>query len=240
MSRLGVSWLIAASLLSFAAHSQIAGKLDDVVTPAGAGAQYTMKIGGATTEVALYFAKAPGTNQKAIEIFFRSPGQLLPIELWQQFHLGQSGSGQIKVNDGYVYAEKFKARKLDPEYLRGFDGVQVSQFLMTSKDQLKRHFVASEKVKVPAGEVTADHYRIERAGQTVDFWIHHDSKPIGLVRLKSSGQKMKHNYDMQMTQLVTGVKQKIEPSEAKPMNDEARAFLPKPSSSGSGGGMGMF
>jgi hypothetical protein len=200
-----------------------------------------MQIGGTPTTVAMYFADSSGRNTKAIEIYFRTQGGMVAIELWQQFHMGQRPSGQIKVNDGYVYSDKFETRKLDADYLTGFDGVQVSQFLISSKEDLKRHFIASEKVKVPAGEVTADHYRIERAGQVVDFWIHHDSKPIGLVRLKSSGSELKHNYDMKMTRLLTNVKPKIDPTAAQPMDDKTRAFLPKPGSGKSQGtGMAFF
>jgi len=207
--------------------------VDTVKIDPGAGAEYELAFQQSNSKVAIYFAKPPAPRTKAVEMYF-STG---PIQLWQRFHLRQASSGQMQVKDGFIHSSMFQTRKLEAEYLKGFDGVQMSQFLLSSKAELARHFVGSEDVTIPAGKVKADHYRMQRAGQTIDFWIHHQAKPIGLVKLISTGSDPKHNYTMRMTKLLKNVGEKIDPSQAQPMDEKTRSFLPKPKSGGGGFGL---
>lgn len=202
----------------------------------GAGAEYNLAFKMSSSQVSIYFTKDPKPKTKSVEMYFTTGGGI-PIELWQRFHLTQSPSGKMKVEEGYIHSMMFQTRKLDKEYLQGFDGVQMSQFLVSSREQLQRHFLGSEAVTVPAGTVTADHYRIERAGQVIDFWIHHEAKPIGLVKLISSGTDPKQNYSMQMTKLLKNVAGKIDTSIAQPMDEKTKSFLPKPKKGSSGFGL---
>ena len=221
-------WLVPASGES----------LSSVKTPPGEGAEYEVQLKTGAAKIMIYFVPPENSNEKAVEMYFESVGIGAPISMWQQFHLKKSGS-RLEVKKGFIHAAQFQTRILEKDYLKGFDGVQMNQFLISSEEDLKKHFIKKEKVTVKAGTVEASHYRIERSGQVVDFWIHHEAKPIGLVKLESKGDKVFQNYSMGLTRLVTGVGTKINPALAKPMDAATRAFLPKPNS-GSSAGLGMF
>ena len=226
-----------AAVALWCAQAQ-SGELSSIKTPPGEGAEYEVQLKTGAAKVMIYFVKPENSNEKAVEMYFEAKGMLSPIVMWQQFHLKKAGA-RLEVKKGFIHAPKFQTRILDKDYLKGFDGVQMNQFLISSEEDLKRHFVKKEKVTVKAGTVEASHYRMERNGQVVDFWIHHEAKPIGLVKLESKGDKVSQNYSMGLTRLVTGVGTKINPADAKPMDDTTRAFLPKPDS-GSTSGLGMF
>jgi hypothetical protein len=84
---------------------------------------------------------------------------------------------------------------------------------------------------VPAGTVEATHYRIIDRDQTVDFWIHESAKPIGIVKMISTGKSLKHNYSLELKSLMTNSAPKIDPKKARPLTKEAKEFLPKPGTS---------
>lgn len=207
----------------------IAKTLADIVTPNGSGAEYDVSLAVGAASVQIYFVEPPAKNKKAIEMMFQIKDSLIPIQLWQQFHLSQ-GSSTLIVENGYLHSDLFQTRKLDAEYLKGFDGVQMNQFLISSEDELKKHFVAKEKLKVLGRETQVSHYRVENAGQTVDFWLDYNTKPIGLVQLVSKGEKSEYNYTLVLTRLLSGTQRKIDPTQAQPMDEITRSFLPAPGS----------
>jgi hypothetical protein len=120
---------------------------------------------------------------------------------------------------------------LTDEYLKGFDGAQISTFMFESADELRQSKVGIEKITVPAGTVEATHYRIIDRDQTVDFWIHESAKPIGIVKMISTGKSLKLNYSLELKSLMTNSAPKIDPKKARPLTKEAKEFLPKPGTS---------
>ncbi len=203
--------------------------LRDVVTPPGRGAEYDVRLAVGEALVQIYFVEPPRPEDKAVEMFFELKDSFVPIQLWQQFHISQKGV-KLDVEKGFLYADLFQTRQLDREYLAGFDGVQMNQFLISSEKELKEYFVAREKIKVKAGQFKADHYRVKNSGQTVDFWIHHASKPIGLIQLISTGAKTEQSYTLTLSRMIQNVPRKIDPKRAQPMDDLTRSFLPSPGS----------
>lgn len=223
-------------VLCAASNPTFSQNIENTLITPGEGAEYQLQLRMGEAKVALYFVPAPNKKLKAIEMYFETPGMGRPIQLWQQFHLAKPGN-KIHVKNAFIFSYNFGVRRLDKEYLKGFDGVQLNQFLVSSQEELKKHFISQERIQVPAGVVNAHRYRVESAGQTVDFWIHHDSKPIGLVKMISKGGKASQNYSMKLTRLLSGVAQKIISKEALPMDDKTRSFLPKP---GTAKGLGLF
>ncbi|MCB0365955.1 MAG: hypothetical protein KDD68_11225 [Bdellovibrionales bacterium] len=192
----------------------------------GSGARFELKLSSGAAEVAITIADST-SNQVALEYYFKDLS-FIGIEMWQRYHVQPQGK-KLKLSDGYVLMPQFgqTAMKLTPDYLEGFDGVQVSSFMMGSEEELNAHKVAVEKITVPAGTVEATHYRVKERGQTIDFWIHESAKPIGIVKIVSSGKELKHNYTMQLKSLIQNSSPKIDPKTAGPLTKEAKTFLPK-------------
>lgn len=191
----------------------------------GAGAKYEMSFQGQVADIAM--AVVSSSSQRTdIEIYMSTMGTL---QMWQRFHLKKASSGGLKVSDGYIYFKKLpRPQRLTDAYLRGYsDGAQMHDFLFADKRSIEKYKVSSGKVTVKAGQVKATQYRVLSNGQTVEFWISDEAKPLGLVKLISSGNKPKQNYSLEMTTLIKGVKAKIDPKRAEPLNKKGRSFLPK-------------
>lgn len=219
------TWLFVAafnmSSIGFAKESERPYKLGD-------GAQYQVSTQVGPAEVSIYFVPSASPTDMAVEFYFNTKQSFVPIQLWQQFHLSTNKSGKsgLKMKKGFIFSDAFGNRELGHEYLQGYEGVQLQQFLISSKEDLKKHWIGKETVSVPAGKVQADHYRMENNGQTVDFWIHHSSKPIGLVKLISKGPKASQQYEMKLNSLLKNVKRKIDPAKSQPMDEKTQSYLP--------------
>jgi hypothetical protein len=210
--------LIALLLLCFQARGAKFKK--------GEGAEYLMTSSGAKVNVSIYVAQS-SFSSIAIEYYFSSPSPLVPISMWQQFTLNLNGKGPLSVDKGYFKTPELKQPQiLTQKYMTMNKGVQVHDFLFQDKKELKPFFQGRKKVAVPAGTIEADHYRKSRNGQTIDFWISEQVKPIGLLKLVSSNPKNpKQNYTLELTTLLKNIAPAIDPSKAIPLNKEGEKLL---------------
>lgn len=195
----------------------------------GEGALFELSLSSGKAQVAITVAERT-TSEVALEFYFKDLS-FTGIEMWQRFHLQPSGKS-LKVTQGYVLMPQLgQTFRLDREYLEGFDGAQMTAFMIGSQDEMKKYQIGVEKVSVPAGTVTATHYQIKDRGQTIDYWVDESAKPIGIVQMKSQGSQIKQNYTLQLKALLNHAAAKINPQNARPLTKEAKDFLPKPGTS---------
>lgn len=200
--------------------------------PAGKGSLYQLEVKGQNIpmDVSIYIASS-SKDRVSIEYFISSRESLIPVEMWQQFEIAPS-SGGSKVTKGYVQTKELKnPETLTGDYLNGFDGVKVNDFLFSTESELNKNKIGIEEVEVPAGKDKATHYRTVAAGQTIDYWISDEAKPIGLVKLTSKhATDPKKNYSLALTSLMKNVKPYIDPAKAVPLTDRGKSYLSKPES----------
>lgn len=198
----------------------------------GKGTLYQLEVKGQKipVDVSIYVANSTSSSVN-IEYFISSRESLLPVEMWQQFEIAPSTSG-TKVLKGFVQTKELKnPETLTGEYLSGFDGVKVNDFLFSNEGDIGKNKVGDEIVQVPAGKDKATHYRTVSNGQTIDYWISPSAKPIGLVKLVSTHPSdEKKNYKLELTSLMKNVKPYIDPSKAVPLSELGKSFLAKPES----------
>lgn len=220
--------LLLCLLFSTAAH---ATDLTESFPP-GKGSLYQLEVQGQKIPVNVSIYVAHSTrNSVSIEYFLSSQESLLPVEMWQQFEISPSTSG-TKVTKGYVQTKELKnPETLTGEYLNGFDGVKVNDFLFSDENEINKNKIGVEMVEVPAGKDKATHYRTVAKDQTIDYWISDSAKPIGLVKLVSKHPSdQKKNYKLELTSLMKNVKAFIEPAKAVPLSATGRSLLSKPES----------
>ena len=198
----------------------------------GKGCLYQLEVEGQKIpmDVSIYVA-ASSKDKVSIEYFISSRESLIPVEMWQQFEIVPSPGG-AKVTRGYVQTKELKNPEImTGDYLNGFNGMKVNDFLFSTESELNKNKVAVEEVEVPAGKDKATHYRTVAAGQTIDYWISDEAKPIGLVKLTSKhATDQKKNYSLALTSLMKNVKPYIDPLRAVPLTDQGKAYLSKPES----------
>ncbi len=200
--------------------------------PQGKGSVYQLEVQGQKIpmDVSIYVASS-GKENVSIEYFISSRESLIPVEMWQQFEITPSASG-AKVTKGFVQTKELKNPEiLSGEYLKGFDGVRVNDFLFSTESELNKNKIGEEMVEVPAGKDMALHYRTTAKDQTIDYWISPEAKPIGLVKLTSKHPTdAKKNYKLELTSLMKNVKAFIDPAKGVPLTDRGRSYLAKPES----------
>lgn len=200
--------------------------------PQGKGSLYQLEVRGQKipVNVSIYVASSTKTSV-SIEYFLSSRESLMPVEMWQQFEIAPSSSG-TKVTKGYVQTKELKnPESLTGEYLNGFDGVKVNDFLFSDENEINKNKIGVETVEVPAGKDQATHYRTVAADQTIDYWISDSAKPIGLVKLVSKHPTdEKKNYKLELTSLMKNVKAFIDPAKAVPLSATGKSLLSKPES----------
>lgn len=200
--------------------------------PAGAGAEYKIKMKKDVTPIYLSLYVA-GTRVDSVHLeYFLETRAILPVQMWQQFEIGVTPKG-AEVRKAYVFARELaKPEIVPPEYLKGArGGIQVNDFLFSSEAELTKDKVGEETVEVAAGSTRATHYRTNNNGQTVDYWISKDAKPIGLVMLVSKSEKNdEQNYALELTRLIENIKPRILPESAVPLTENGKKFLAKPES----------
>ncbi len=190
--------------------------------PAGSGSRFLLHADTAGDAELVISIAAAETARLSVEYYVSSRAAGIPVELWQQFVLSSPVAGAPKIEEGYFFAKELTApEKLTGEYLRGLDGLVTADFLFPSKQALDKFKVGEESVTVPAGTVKAIHYR----QPPIDYWISDDAKPIGLVKLVSSGDKPKNRYRLELESIVRNVKPKIDPARAVPLSEKGRALL---------------
>lgn len=201
--------------------------------PAGRGASYKVKVNKDTTPIFLSLYVA-GTRVDSVHIeYFMETKSIIPVQMWQQFEIGVNPKGPAQINKGYVFTKDLAGPEMMPsEYLKGADGgIQVNDFLFADKSKLDKDKIGEEIVEIAAGSTKATHYRTTNNGQTVDYWISDDAKPMGLVMLISKSEKHENqNYSLELTSLMENVKAKIVPEKAVTLTDKGKRLLAKPES----------
>lgn len=201
--------------------------------PAGKGASYNLKMKNDPTPISfsLYVA---GTRVDSVHIeYFMETKGIIAVQMWQQFEIGINPNKPADIRKGFIFTKDLpKAEIMPPEYLKGASGgVQVNDFLFSDKAQLDKDKVGVEIVEIEAGSTKATHYRKSNNGQTIDYWISDDAKPMGLVMLVSKSEKNPNqNYSLELATLMDNVKAKILPEQAVPLTEKGKSLLAKPES----------
>lgn len=198
--------------------------------------EYTVRSGsefkfsgskGENISLNIYITESSFTKL-GIEYFF-STG-LLGMDVWQQFILGINNKS-LSLDEGYILSSEMKKPEImTRDFLNNNpDGVNVEDFFFSKNADIEKYKIGMEKVEVPAGSIFTTHYRQNKKGQTVDFWISDKAGAIGLVKLISKGSTNKdQDYTIELMSLLKNVKPKINPKEAVPLTDKGRLFLNKP------------
>jgi hypothetical protein len=199
----------------------------------GKGSRFHLDTGGTTSDLMIYVTEST-PERLHIEYFFATSNLGTPVELWQQFALvPKGGGGGFQLAEGFLFAPELNApERLEASQLNGFDGLEMNDFLFSSAEELNRFKVGEEVVTAEAGTVKATHYRQTRNGDTLDYWISDEAKPIGLVKLTSvNPQNASHNYSLSLAAKLSHVGRKIDPAKAVPLTEKGRALLSLPTTS---------
>jgi len=192
----------------------------------GNGQTYYMKSKDSMDATVSIYTTDVEKDSLGIEYYIQSQNSFLKQELWQQFKLEKGASGPLKLTEGYILSDTMKKpERMESNHLRGADGVQMTDFLFGSFEEINKHLLNTEEVIVPAGKVKANRYKISNNGQNVEFWISTDSKPLTLLKLVSTGKKKHHNYSLVLETLVRNVKSKIDPNKAVALSKATRKIL---------------
>ncbi len=193
----------------------------------GSGATYNLALSSGNSDVTIGFVEQ--TAQKlVVEIAMKSSGENdgLNATMLQQFQLGLVG-GKIQILKGIMKIPMIEKPQILPaEYLEGFSGVQVKSFLIGSSKDIDGKKVGEEAISAGGKTYQTTHYRHVENGQTIDYWISDAAKPMGLIKIESSGSSQSQNYKMTLKNSVSGVTTQINERDAEPLNDTAKTFLP--------------
>lgn len=220
-----------ALILFFVSNSLFAQNLSQSF-PAGSGATYKilMKSDPTPIKLSLYIA---GTRVDSVNVeYFMETEGLFSMQLWQQFEVAVNSSGPAVIKKGYLQSKELPKPEIIPaSHLAGAEGgIQVNDFLFSDKKKLEKLKIADETLEIAAGTTKATHYRTSNNGQTVDFWLSDDAKPLGLVMLTSKSDIPSKNYTLELTSLIANVKAKINPENAVSLTEKGKLFLAKPQS----------
>lgn len=190
-------------IFSFFSHA-------DIFT-VGSGSEFRFKSGphSAAFPLSIYIVQS-SFNRLKVEYHFADTASLLPSQQWQQYEFKRDQDNKMKIVSGRSLASgESQVKKIDLQVNQG-KGVEISQFLFGHSETQSNLFVKKELVEVPAGQVEAKKYEVSKNGQTVQFWISDQAKPIGLVKLVSRNpQNTKQNYSVELQSLIKSVSPKI-------------------------------
>lgn len=222
-------WIIPLISLCLAASAD-AGPLASLAKEQGNGSRFTMQAQGSTYDLQIGLVKVDqGTGLVTVEVFAAAQ---LADPLWQQFTLSTTGP-RPKIEAGYIQVGSKAPMKLQEKHLAGTSNLDINLFLLSEADLRKDTMgslkpVGQEAIRTKAGTVHCGHYRLERPEQTLDLWISDDARPIGLIKLVSTGKKPTDNYRLELQELLSGIAAKIDPRRAVPLSDEMKALLAGP------------
>jgi hypothetical protein len=206
-----------------------ANPLGDLSKEQGNGSRFKMYHEGSTYDLQVGLIRVDtATGRVVIEVFAASQ---LAEPLWQQFRLSAKGS-RPTVEAGYIQMGNRAPMRLPDTHLSGMGSLDMSFFLLseaelqgTAQKKDGPKWLGQEKLQTPAGSVTCSHFRVERSGQQLDFWVSDAARPIGLVKMVSVGKKSNDNYKLELEELLSGVAAKIDPVKAGPLSEEMKSIL---------------
>jgi hypothetical protein len=229
MTRLLVVWALAAAA-GLAPAPAGAQSLASLAKDQGNGSRFTLQSQGSTFDMNVGLVKVdPAAGRTVIEVFAAAQ---LADPLWQQFVISMKGDRPV-VESGYIQVGNKAPMVLPKQHLAGVGGLDVGLFML-SEAELRNgktgdlKLVGPETLTTPAGTVACSHYRLDKGGQKIDAWISDEARPIGLVRMVSTGKKTDQNYQMELRELLSGIAPKIDPAKAGPLSDEMKAILTRP------------
>ena len=196
----------------------------------GEGAKYYIKTqNNADVEVSIYFADVK-KESISVEFFMDAQNTLVPVKLYQQFLLSKKTDGSLTIKEGYIQGPDQKhPQKMSSDSFSNHNGTELNDFLFSDEKTLNTALVEVATLKTQAGTLSANHYRKSHNNQTVDFWIAKEAKPLGLVKLVSTGSKNSNqNYELELISLLKNVKAAINPKEAKKMDAKGKALINTP------------
>ncbi|MBM4122802.1 MAG: DUF3108 domain-containing protein [Nitrospira sp.] len=205
-----------------------AGPLGGLSKEQGNGSRFKMYNEGNTYDLQVGLIRVDtSAGRVVIEVFAES---MMSDPLWQQFRLSAKGS-RPTVEAGYIQVGNQAPMRLPDTLLSGMGNLDMSFFLLSEAELLGSakkdgpKSLGQEKLQTPAGAVTCSHFRVERSGQQLDFWVSDAARPIGLVRMVSVGKKPSENYKLELQELLSGIAAKIDPVKAGPLSEEMKAIL---------------
>ena len=192
----------------------------------GSGSEFIFSSNGKSIPLNIYFTDI---QDKSISVEFHfAANEMFMKNMWQQFELTRD-EAEIKIQAGYLKLGKEKDIEIMTHGHFGINnerGVEINQFLFSKKARINENFISDEIVEIPAGSVIAKHYRKNKNGQIVDFWIADSVKPIGLVKLVSESKKYpSQNYSIELASLLKNVAAEIDPKKAKKMSKNSENIL---------------
>ena len=193
----------------------------------GSGAEYDFHYNKQDAKLSIYIVDSSPKNV-SVEFHFGT-NTLWATNMWQQYKLDIREGASIGISEGYIKTEKNKSsEKMIKEQFSLNTGVQIHQFLFADKKDIQKSFIGTETIELPAGTIKTDHYRKVSDGQTVDFWISSELRPIGLVKLISKSRiEETNNYKIELSALLKNIKPAIEPKKAIEMTEESKKIFDK-------------
>jgi hypothetical protein len=222
-------WIVPIAVLCLALSAE-AGPLAGLAKEQGNGSRFTMQAQGGTYDLQIGLVKVDQVSGLVtLEVFAAAQ---LADPLWQQFTLSTTGS-RPKIEAGYIQIGNRAPMKLQDKHLAGTSNLDINLFLLSEAELRKDTMgglkpVGQEAIRTKAGAVDCGHYRLEKPEQTLDMWISDDARPIGLIKLVSTGKKPADNYRLELQELLSGIAAKIDPKRAVPLSDEMKALLARP------------
>jgi hypothetical protein len=164
-----------------------------------------------------------------LDIKMTSTAGLNRVDLTQQFHLSLKG-GKIAITQAFISSPLWEGKtyKMEAEYLKGYEGVQMDSFLFGKDLPNSFQFLGDSVVTSYRGEkIKSKKFKFEENSQVIEFWLSDKIKPFGLAAIKSKGPKPDQNYIIGYKATIKGYKSKIDAKKSLEMTSKIKAYLPK-------------
>lgn len=225
-----IAGLLVAALAAVQPIPSSAGSLVSMAKDQGNGSRYKMHFQGSASDMHVGLIKVdPAVGKVVLEVYAKAD---FTEAMWQQFIVSMKAERPI-IEAGYVQVGSRSPMILTAEYLAGTESLDVNMFLLTEAElrdgkQKDIQRAGQEKITTPAGTVLCSRYKVERPDQKLEFWLSDEARPIGLVRLVSTGKKTEQNYRLELEELLSGLAAKINPAKAVPLTDEVKKKISAP------------
>ncbi len=222
--------LLLTTVLATGAVPAAGGSLASMAKDQGGGSRFKMHFQGSTSDMHVGLIKVdPAAGKVVLEVFAKAD---FTEPMWQQFIISMKAE-RPAIEAGYVQVGSRSPMTLTAQHLAGTESLDVNMFLLTEAElrdgkQKNIQRVGQEKITIPAGTVLSTRYKVERPDQKLEFWISDEARPIGLIRLVSTGKKTEQNYRLELEELLSGLAAKINPTKAVPLTDEVRKMISAP------------